>query len=117
MALENIERDYLYEHIPCQILENIDKLWAKYSNGKFGFSVQKEIYEAIVWSKYKISNRDINNFYFRLDVWEHFQTIDVQWYRFMGGCLGYNLHIFGHLPRCAWSITRDECFGALLSRC
>jgi len=35
------------EHIqqfPCQDLRNIDRLWVKYSNGRFGFSVQKKIY-------------------------------------------------------------------------
>jgi len=35
------------EHIqkfPCQDLRNIDRLWVKYSNGRFGFSVQKQIY-------------------------------------------------------------------------
>ncbi|QYO62885.1 GUN4 domain-containing protein [Leptolyngbya sp. 7M] len=29
---------------PCQDLLNIDRLWVKYSDGKFGFSVQKRIY-------------------------------------------------------------------------
>lgn len=35
------------EHIqnfPCQDLRNIDHLWVKYSEGRFGFSVQKKIY-------------------------------------------------------------------------
>ncbi|MGD1701565.1 GUN4 domain-containing protein [Dapis sp. BLCC M229] len=43
MALENIQRDYIYEKIPCQILNKIDRLWIKHSNGKFGFSIQKKI--------------------------------------------------------------------------
>jgi hypothetical protein len=30
---------------PCQDLRNIDHLWMKYSQGKFGFSVQKEIWQ------------------------------------------------------------------------
>ena len=29
---------------PCVDLKTIDRLWVKYSNGQFGFSVQKEIY-------------------------------------------------------------------------
>ncbi len=29
---------------PCSVLRTIDELWVKYSNGRFGFSVQKEIY-------------------------------------------------------------------------
>nr|WP_277881899.1 GUN4 domain-containing protein [Leptolyngbya sp. FACHB-541] len=31
-------------NFPCTDLKTIDSLWVKYSNGKFGFSVQKEIY-------------------------------------------------------------------------
>lgn len=33
------------EHIPCASLNNIDKLWHKHSNGKFGFTVQSRIYK------------------------------------------------------------------------
>ncbi|MGP1382229.1 MAG: caspase, EACC1-associated type [Thainema sp.] len=31
-------------NFPCADLKTIDRLWVKYSNGQFGFSVQKEIY-------------------------------------------------------------------------
>lgn len=31
-------------NFPCKDLLTIDRLWIKYSNGKYGFSVQKEIY-------------------------------------------------------------------------
>ncbi|WP_373525719.1 GUN4 domain-containing protein [Nostoc sp.] len=31
-------------NFPCTDLRKIDQLWVKYSNGKFGFSVQKKIY-------------------------------------------------------------------------
>jgi eukaryotic-like serine/threonine-protein kinase len=34
-------------NFPCQDLRTIDKLWVKYSSGKFGFSVQKEIYLSV----------------------------------------------------------------------
>jgi GUN4-like len=33
------------EQIPCSVLNIIDKLWHKYSNGKFGFGVQSRIYK------------------------------------------------------------------------
>ena len=33
---------------PCQDLRTINQLWLHYSDGKFGFSVQKEIYERMV---------------------------------------------------------------------
>ncbi len=49
------------ENFPCEDLRTINQLWLHYSEGKFGFSVQKEIYESLggtreynaeVWSKF-----------------------------------------------------------------
>ena len=40
-------RDSDIENFPCQDLATIDKLWVKYSSGKFGFSVQKQIYQSL----------------------------------------------------------------------
>jgi len=34
------------ENFPCTDLRTIDRLWVKYSNGRFGFSVQKRIWES-----------------------------------------------------------------------
>ena len=34
-------------NFPCTDLRTIDRLWVKYSNGHFGFSVQKEIYLSV----------------------------------------------------------------------
>ncbi|NEP82753.1 MAG: hypothetical protein F6K39_34175 [Okeania sp. SIO3B3] len=39
------------ENFPCEDLGTIDKLWVKYSNGKFGFSVQKQIYQSLGGTK------------------------------------------------------------------
>ncbi|MBW4652369.1 MAG: GUN4 domain-containing protein [Kaiparowitsia implicata GSE-PSE-MK54-09C] len=33
------------EEFPCEDLRTLDQLWVKYSNGKFGFSVQKQIWQ------------------------------------------------------------------------
>ena len=35
------------EHLPCEDLQIIDELWKKYSNQRFGFSVQKQIYDSL----------------------------------------------------------------------
>jgi GNAT superfamily N-acetyltransferase len=35
------------EILPCEDLQKINQLWMKYSDGKFGFSVQKEIYKRL----------------------------------------------------------------------
>ena len=49
------------EKFPCEDLRTIDQLWVKYSNGRFGFSVQKRIYQSLggtreydekVWDKF-----------------------------------------------------------------
>ena len=43
--------NYLYsddiKNFPCTDLRTIDQLWVKYSNGLFGFSVQKRIWESV----------------------------------------------------------------------
>ncbi len=45
------ERGFLYdkdiEKFPCADLRTIDQLWVRYSNGRFGFSVQKRIWESV----------------------------------------------------------------------
>ncbi|WP_413166818.1 GUN4 domain-containing protein [Capilliphycus salinus ALCB114379] len=35
---------YKFKEFPCSNLQMIDQLWVKYSGGRFGFSVQREIY-------------------------------------------------------------------------
>ncbi|MGH2412541.1 MAG: GUN4 domain-containing protein, partial [Microcystaceae cyanobacterium] len=49
------------ENFPCEDLRTINQLWLHYSKGKFGFSVQKEIYQNLggkreyneeVWEKF-----------------------------------------------------------------
>ena len=35
------------DNFPCEDLRTIDQLWVKYSNGQFGFSVQKRIYQSL----------------------------------------------------------------------
>ena len=52
------------EHInnfPCEDLSTIDQLWVKYSDGKFGFSLQKRIYQGLG------GTREFNR-----DIWEKF---------------------------------------------
>ncbi|MGB5769520.1 MAG: GUN4 domain-containing protein [Crocosphaera sp.] len=47
-AANQVKQGYLsvedIDNFPCDDLRTIDQLWVKYSNGKFGFSVQKKIY-------------------------------------------------------------------------
>lgn len=50
-ALEKSPRSYLQssdiEKFPCEDLQTINQLWLKYSQGRFGFSVQKQIYDSV----------------------------------------------------------------------
>ena len=49
------------DNFPCEDLRTIDQLWVKYSDGKFGFSVQKRIYQGFG------GTREYNS-----DIWEKF---------------------------------------------
>lgn len=79
------------DNFPCADLRTIDQLWVKYSNGKFGFSVQKRIYQG--FGRTREYNREI---------WEKFGD-KVGW-RKGGDWLYYKDTTFdikapeGHLP-------------------
>ncbi|MEA5574821.1 GUN4 domain-containing protein [Anabaena sp. UHCC 0451] len=45
------------KNFTCKDLITIDDLWIKYSNGKFGFSAQKEIYDGL-GGRIKYSSED-----------------------------------------------------------
>ncbi len=54
----SLEREDLRD-LSCKDLSTIDQLWLKYSNGKFGFSLQKKIYHSVgrswyVWKAYQL---------------------------------------------------------------
>jgi hypothetical protein len=50
-AVGRKENDYIRDeellNFPCADLRTVDQLWVKYSNGRFGFSVQKKIYLSV----------------------------------------------------------------------
>jgi hypothetical protein len=59
------------KNFSCTDLGTIDKLWVKYSNGKYGFSVQKQIYQSLGGTK---------DFYLEgLDNWEQKFGDKVGW--------------------------------------
>ncbi|MDF5735144.1 MULTISPECIES: GUN4 domain-containing protein [unclassified Nostoc] len=43
-------------NFPCTDLRTIDQLWVKYSDGHFGFSVQKRIWESVGKDSFEFSN-------------------------------------------------------------
>ncbi|WP_228044000.1 GUN4 domain-containing protein, partial [Dolichospermum sp. LEGE 00246] len=80
------------DNFPCADLRTIDQLWVKYSGGKFGFSVQKRIYQSFG------GTRQYNR-----EIWEKFGD-KVGW-RKGGDWLYYKDITFdkkapeGHLPK------------------
>ena len=86
--------DNSIDNFPCEDLRTIDQLWVKYSGGKFGFSVQKRIYQGFG------GTREYNR-----EIWEKFGD-KVGW-RKGGDWLYYTDITFdkkapeGHLPRFA----------------
>ncbi|MFB2646249.1 GUN4 domain-containing protein [Raphidiopsis sp. BLCC-F218] len=79
------------EKFPCKELRSIDQLWLKYSRGKFGISVQQQIYQSLGGTK------EYNS-----DVWE--SMADRVGWRQRGQWLSYSDLNFsqtapsGHLP-------------------
>jgi len=65
------------ENFPCEELRTIDNLWLKYSQGKFGISVQQEIYKNLGGTKQ-----------YNRKVWESFGD-EIGW-RSGGSWLNYN---------------------------
>jgi hypothetical protein len=39
--------DELCKELPCKTLQEINQLWLKYSNGLFGISIQRKIYQSL----------------------------------------------------------------------
>jgi hypothetical protein len=74
-------------NFPSKNLRIINQLWLHYSNGKFGFSVQKEIYQSLEKTK---------------DIWENFGDHvgwrkDGKWLRYYD--LDFDINApNGHLP-------------------
>jgi tetratricopeptide (TPR) repeat protein len=96
-AANQVKRGWLdeedIEDFPCEDLRTINQLWLHYSNGKFGFSVQTEIYRSL----------DETKQYFELRIWRMFGD-RVGW-RKGGEWMSYDSLQFnlsappGHLPR------------------
>jgi hypothetical protein len=58
----NLDKDAYFdiksiEKFPCTDLRTIDQLWVKYSHGRFGFSIQKLIWDAVGGNEFKFGER------------------------------------------------------------
>jgi GUN4-like/DnaJ C terminal domain len=91
---ENYIRDEELRNFPCKDLKTIDRLWINASQGRYGFSIQKEIYLRC--------GAKLDGTYPGDEVWEKFGT-EVGW-RVNNQWLDYekltwnSIHVRGHLP-------------------
>lgn len=92
-ALGKRAKSYLFENdidsLPCEDLLTIDRLWVKYSGGRFGFSVQKQIYESV--------RRDYGKFCSQVGWLTYNLHFRYQGFRFK------NWAVVGHLPSRVWA--------------
>jgi hypothetical protein len=108
LAVANREKEgYLRiedaEKFPCKELRSIDKLWLEHSEGKFGISVQQQIYQSLGETKeYKRQK----------SIMKESMGKRVGWRNEIDGWLSYMDYNFsrtapsGHLP-CVLSVGRD----------
>ncbi|MEH2071176.1 MAG: GUN4 domain-containing protein [Nostoc sp.] len=82
------------DNFPCTDLRTIDQLWVKYSNGHFGFSVQKRIWESV--------GKEYEKFGDRVG-WRKGMFYNKQWLLYSDLTFTTNSPQ-GHLPAAQWGI-------------
>ncbi len=98
-------------NFPCTDLRTIDNLWVKYSNGRFGFSVQKKIY-------LEVGGKPDDKMKYE-EAWKKFgDRVGWRkgwwWWIISGGWIEYPWFTFntsapdGHLPCRVWCYARHE---------
>ena len=79
-------------NFPCRDLRTIDLLWVKHSNGKFGFSVQKEIYQSLGGTR-QYNSKILEGFGDNVG-WRQ----EGNWLRYDDLTFSLDTHYMGHLP-------------------
>ena len=121
---------------PCEDLKTLDRLWVKYSNGKWGFSVQKQIWEEcgspkgynknwekfgdrVGWRKFTWKGREwLSYLSYKELTFDLQRTLPGEYPRFWleGGIQYFSLRKLAWMP--AFGITEDRPFrlSSLFSR-
>jgi len=86
MVIENYNDFYeLYKMVSLDIIDEIDRLWMNYSEGKFGIKGQVKIYDDLGgwenWPQWGSFDRGHTT-------WEEYHRDQSKWYRF-GACVGW----------------------------
>ncbi len=94
---------------PCDDLNTIDKLWLKHSDGKFGFSIQKEIYQSFGGTQE--FNGEIRDKFGNQTGWRVRDKNDkYSWRRSDQFEYDFEKAPKGHLPSCLWAAKEDGWF-------
>ncbi len=97
-------------YFPSTDLRTIDCLWVKYSNGRFGFSVQKKIYLGVGGRSDGKYDEEVWNKFGDHVGWRKAQSIDRNW-------IDYSEVTFattapkGHLPIYYWNVRLNKGLG------
>lgn len=84
------------DNLPCTDLRTIDRLWQHYSSGRFGLSVQQQIWESVGCQYTELCDR----IGWRVkDNWKYYEELSFS-----------DNSVPGHLPITAW--RRRACYGA-----
>jgi uncharacterized caspase-like protein len=106
------------ETFPCADLRTIDRLWIKYSDGRFGFSVQKRIWESVGGKPGEYDEEIYRKLANRVG-WR----VKEEWLNYSDLTFLLNApqgHLpVGHLPVCCcnWDGDLDECLFSRVETC
>lgn len=99
----------IIEKFPGDDLNTIDKLWIEHSDGKFGFSVQKEIYQSLGGTQEV--NWEIRDKFGNQTGWRVCEKKDkYSWRRSDQFEYDFDKAPQGHLPSCLWAGKEDGWF-------
>jgi hypothetical protein len=96
------------ENLPIVDLDTIDSLWLEYSEKKFGFSIQKEIYESLGGTQE--FDGEIRDKFGKETGWRVYQNDNYFWRRSDKFVYNYEKAPKGHLPSCLWAGLEDDWF-------
>jgi tetratricopeptide (TPR) repeat protein len=96
------------ENLPIIDLNTIDNLWLKYSEKKFGFSIQKEIYESLGGTQE--FNGEIRDKFGKETAWRVYQDDNYSWRLSDNFVYDYEKAPKGHLPSSLWAGLEDGWF-------
>jgi tetratricopeptide (TPR) repeat protein len=99
----------IIKKFPCDDLNTIDKLWLEHSEGKFGFSIQKEIYQSFGGTQE--FNGEIRDKFGNQTGWRVREKNDkYSWRRSDQFEYDFEKAPRGHLPSCLWAAKEDGWF-------